>query len=164
MGCRNEQSRPQQINRKSHNGKLEKIERGRVHEKGTHSEQPQNLTVNWMTNCIGFINLTTGTSDRGPWHWLEMVCATNHDNKSHVMFQMWNNPHLLRYGWCYADSCSNIIKYTTDQSLIRSKMENVTKNLSKLLFGGPETNRSSLVCCLWQWLTSLGLQRYRREL
>lgn len=34
---------------------------------------------------------------------------------------MWNNPHSLRYGWCHADSCSNIIKYNTDQSLIKLK-------------------------------------------
>ena len=88
-----------------------KREKGR--ERGgreTYSEQLQNLIVNWMTNCIGFVNLTTGRSDRGLWHWLAMLCPTNHNNTSPVMSQMWNNQDSLRYVWCHANSCSNLGK------------------------------------------------------
>lgn len=50
-----------------------------------HTEQPQTLTENWMTNCIGFVNLTTGRSDRGPWHQLATLCPPNRSDTSPVM-------------------------------------------------------------------------------
>lgn len=101
---------------------MEKQRKKRARDGGreTSSQQPQNLTANWMTNCIGFVNLTTGTSDRGPWHWLAMLCPTNHNNTSSMMSQMWNNSDSLRYVWCYANSCSNLsIARHADQSVIR---------------------------------------------
>lgn len=105
-----------------------------------------------MTNCIGFVNLTTGTSDRGPWHWLAMLCPTNHNNTSSVMSQMWNNLDSLRNVWCYANSCLSLSKVqrwpTTDQMRRRkSQRVHYTAPLRWV-----ESGEDTLVCsgfCLW---------------
>lgn len=172
MGSRNEQSRPQQINRKSHNGKPEQKEREREggraggRERDILSVSP-NLAVNWMTNCIGFVNLTTGTSDRGAWHWLAMLCPTNHNNTCPVMSQMWNNFDFLRCVWCYANSCLNLSKAQhrpiTDQMRCE-KTQRAYYSCSSWVESGEDTLICSGFWLLWVESLKECLQSYRRRI
>lgn len=138
------------------------------------SEQPQSLTINWTTNCIGFVNLTTGTSDRDPWHWLAMLCPINHNNTSPVMSQMWNNPDFLRCVWCYVNSRSKLAKVRhwpiTDQMIWEKSQRADNIAPFQWVWSGEDT----LVCSgfyLWQSVTDFfgwvhweeSLQSHRRK-